>query len=124
MIAVNELSDCPSVSRASLRPLAVLLSPLAPHLAETLWTESGGSGLVIDADWPNAEERWLVDDEIEMPVSFNGKVRFKLKVATDLNPNEVEQIARSDDRTAKHIGEATIRKVIVVPGRIVNIVFG
>ena len=124
MIAVNELSDCPSVSRASLRPLAVLLSPLAPHLAETLWTESGGSGLVIDADWPNAEERWLVDDEIEMPVSFNGKVRFKLKVATDLNPNEVEQIARTDDRTAKHIGEATIRKVIVVPGRIVNIVFG
>jgi leucyl-tRNA synthetase len=65
-----------------------------------------------------------VDDEVEMPVSFNGKVRFKLKVATDLAPNEIEQIARTDARTTKQIGDATIRKVIVVPGRIVNIVFG
>ncbi len=124
MIGVNEFTECDSISNEVLRPLAILVSPVAPHLAESLWTQAQGDGLVIDAAWPTLEERWLVEDEVELPVSFNGKVRFKLTVAANMQPADVESLARSDERTMKQVGDKTVRKVIVVPGRIVNIVLG
>ena len=124
MIGVNELTDSGACSPELLRPLAVLVSPLAPHLAESLWADAGGEGLVLDAAWPEVEERWLIQDEVTLPVSFNGKVRFKLNVPANLDSSEIESIARADERTVKQAGEGSIRKVIVVPGPIVNIVVG
>jgi len=123
MIAVNELSSLDgSRSHSALRPLLLLLSPYAPHLAEELWAEVGGSGLVIDAVWPVADPKFLVADETTYPVSFNGKVRFKLTLPATTSAEEVESIARADERTATQMGDREIRKIIVVQGRIINIV--
>jgi len=123
MIAVNDLSslDAP-LGTDALQPLAVLLSPYAPHLAEELWLLARGEGSVLDAPWPVADTRYLVEDQITYPVSFNGKVRFKLELAASLSPGDIEAAVRNDDRTDAQLGGKPIRKVIVVPGRIVNVV--
>jgi leucyl-tRNA synthetase len=123
MIAVNDLNDLKSVkSHVGLRPLVTLLSPYAPHLAEELWKALGGEGLVIDSVWPKAEKSYLVEDEVNYPVSFNGKVRFKLNLPASTDIGEVESIVVADERTIKQLDGKEIRKVIVVKGRIVNIV--
>ena len=122
MIAVNELTECKCHAADVLRPLAILLSPQAPHLAEELHARSGGIGSVLDAVWPEAEEKWLKADQIQYPVSFNGKVRFQFQTSADTSPADVETAILSDERTKKQIEGKTIRKVIVVPGRIVNVV--
>ena len=124
MIGVNELTEAKAASTEVLQPLAILVSPLAPHLAEHLWTAAGGLGLAIDAEWPVAQEKWLIQDEVELPVSFNGKVRFKMNVPAAMEASEIEALARADERTVQQVGAGTIRKVIVVPGRIVNVVVG
>ena len=82
----------------------------------------GGEGLVVEAVWPKAEKTYLVEDEVTYPMSFNGKVRFKLTLPASTDKVEVEAIARADERTIKQLDGKEIRKVIVVPGRIVNIV--
>tara|TARA_B100000780_G_scaffold14827_1_gene9902 strand:+ start:5712 stop:8519 length:2808 start_codon:yes stop_codon:yes gene_type:complete len=123
MIAVNDLNNLKSVkSHVGLRPLVTLLSPYAPHLAEELWKVVGGMGLVIDSAWPKAEKSHLVEDEVSYPVSFNGKVRFKLTLPASTNKVEVESIVLADERTLQQLNGKEIKKVIVVPGRIVNIV--
>lgn len=122
MIAVNELTECKCHAADVLRPMAILLSPQAPHLAEELHARSGGIGSVLDAVWPEAEEKWLKADQIQYPVSFNGKVRFQFQTSADTSPADVETAILSDERTKKQIEGKTIRKVIVVPGRIVNVV--
>ena len=122
MIAVNELTDLKCNAESILQPMAILLSPQAPHLAEELHTKAGGQTTVLDAPWPTAEERWLKADEVQYPVSFNGKVRFQFKADATASPAEVEAEVLLDERTQKHIEGKAIRKVIVVPGRIVNIV--
>jgi leucyl-tRNA synthetase len=123
MIAVNDLNDLKSVkSHVGLRPLVTLLSPYAPHLAEELWKVLGGEGLVIDSVWPKAEKSYLVEDEVNYPVSFNGKVRFKLILPASTDIGEVESIVVADERTIKQLDGKEVRKVIVVKGRIVNIV--
>jgi leucyl-tRNA synthetase len=99
-----------------------LLSPYAPHLAEEVWTKIGGAGLVIDSVWPKANPAYLIADEVVYPVSFNGKVRFKLTLPTGTSKDEIETLVLADDRTKKQMDGREIRKVIVVPGRIVNIV--
>jgi leucyl-tRNA synthetase len=101
-----------------------LASPVAPHLAEELWSLSGANGSVLDQPWPAHEEKWLVSDEITYPVSFNGKVRFQLPVAADLDAKAVESLALQHEKAQQHLEGRTVRKVIVVPGRIVNIVVG
>ena len=107
-----------------LQSLAVLVSPVAPHLAEELWQLSGGADSVLDQAWPTAEERWLTADEVTYPVSFNGKVRFQLTVPADLDTKSVESQALAHEKAQTHLDGKTVRKVIVVPGRIVNIVVG
>ena len=122
MIGVNELLDSKGNQNELLQPLAILLSPVAPHLAEELWDKSGGHGSVMDASWPASEERWLTADRITYPVSFNGKVRFQLELDAAMDPKEVEDAALNHEKTIAQIEGKTIRKVIVVPGRIINIV--
>ena len=123
MIAVNELSSAAGdMGQNALQPLAVLLSPYAPHLAEELWASAGGSGSVLDAAWPAADSAFLVEDSVTYPVSFNGKVRFKVELAASMPPRDVEALIRAHDKTLEQLGDKAIRKVIVVPGRIVNVV--
>ena len=123
MIAVNELGALKAAcSKAALKDLIILLSPYAPHLAEELWNNVGGEGFVIDAIWPEASSQYLVDEEVTYPVSFNGKVRFKLTLPANMPAYEVESTARADENTLKQMDGREIRKVIVVPGRIINIV--
>ena len=123
MIAVNELSALNGALDAeTLQPLAILLSPYAPHLAEELWATANGQGSVLDAPWPVANEQYLVEDEVHYPISFNGKVRFQLALAASMSPEEVEAAVRQDERTDQQLDGQAIRKVIVVPGRIVNLV--
>jgi len=123
MIAVNELGGLNATcSKAVLKDLIILLSPYAPHLAEELWNKVGGEGFVIDAVWPEANSQYLVAEEVTYPVSFNGKVRFRLTLPADMPTDEVESTARADENTLKQMDGREIRKVIVVPGRIINIV--
>ena len=123
MIAVNDLSSASgNMGQNALQPLAVLLSPYAPHLAEELWASAGGSGSVLDAVWPAADSAFLVEDSVTYPVSFNGKVRFKVELAASMPPPDVEALIRAHDKTLEQLGDKAIRKVIVVPGRIVNVV--
>ena len=123
MIAVNDLSSLDSgCGEDALQPLATLLSPYAPHLAEELWQAAGGEGSVLDAAWPEAEDAYLVEDQTTYPISFNGKVRFKLDLAASMSPADVEATVRGDARTLAQLDGKEIRKVIVVPGRIVNVV--
>lgn len=124
MIGVNELQDAGGAHPDVLKPLAILVSPVAPHLAEELWQLAGGTHSVLDQPWPESEVKWLTSSEVEYPVSFNGKVRFKLSVDATLSPKEVETLVLSHEKTQHQLGQQVIRKVIVVPGRIVNIVMG
>ena len=123
MIAVNDLTALDSpIDSDALQPLATLLSPYAPYLAEELWHKAQGAGSVLDNDWPVADETHLVEDQITYPISFNGKVRFKMDLAASLSPADVEAAVKADDRTSTQLDGKEIRKMIVVPGRIVNVV--
>ena len=123
MIAVNDLTSTEAqIGADALQPLAILLSPYAPHLAEDLWCTAGGSDSVLDASWPSVNAEFLVEDQITYPISFNGKVRFQLALAASLAPTEVEKSVRDDERTIAQLDGREIKKVIVVPGRIVNVV--
>ena len=120
MIALNELQGCSK--RAVLEPLVVLLSPFAPHIAEELWHQLGHADSVVWARFPEYKAEYTVDDSVTYPVSFNGKTRFMLEVSASLSPAEVEAAVRSDAQTEKYLAGGTVTKVIVVPGRIVNVV--
>jgi leucyl-tRNA synthetase len=122
MICVNELSDLKCHKRAILEPLLVLLSPFAPHMTEELWHLSGHNDSIVDATWPVAEEKYLKDDTVIYPVSFNGKMRFKLEMPAEADNAEIEKAALEHKEAAKWIEGKTIRKVIIVPGKIINIV--
>ena len=122
MICVNELVSAGCTSRAVLEPLVVLIAPFAPHIAEEIWEQLGHSTSVCDARFPEFDAKHLTEDQCEYPISFNGKVRFKLSMSRALAPKEVEQIVLADATTAKYLDGKAPRKVIVVPGKIVNIV--
>ena len=122
MIAVSELTELKCTSREVLEPLTVLLSPFAPHMAEELWHALGHEGSVVDAVFPEYVEAYTVEDSVTYPVSFNGKTRFMLDMPKSASPAEVEEKVRGLEQTAKYVGGQQIVKVIVVPGRIVNIV--
>ena len=123
MIAVNDLSSMDNgCGEDALQPLATLLSPYAPHLAEELWQTAGGEGSVLDAALPDAQVAYLVEDQTTYPISFNGKVRFKLDLAASMSPADVEATVRADERTQAQLEGKAIQKVIVVPSRIVNVV--
>lgn len=122
MICVGDLQHLKTSSRAILEPLLVVLSPFAPHITEYLYRALGNSGSIVDAEWPQFEEKYLVESVTKYPVSFNGKVRFTLEIAASATPQEVESAALSAPEAAKWLEGKQPKKVIVVPGRIVNIV--
>ena len=124
MICTNELSDLNCHKKEILEPLSVLLSPYAPHIAEELWHALGNEGTVNDATFPKWEEKYLRENTFTYPVSFNGKTRFKLELPVDLSKDDIEKAALEAPEAQKWIEGKTIRKVIVVPKRIVNIVVG
>jgi len=131
MIAQNELSALKCNKRAILEPIAVLLAPYAPHIAEEMWhrcqeVESQKSKVegqfVVNASWPECNEAYLVEDTQKYPVQFNGKVRFTLECPKDTPKEEVEKLVLAHEDTAKYLAGNAVKKIIVVPGRIVNIV--
>jgi leucyl-tRNA synthetase len=111
-----------AVIREAGKAVVVLISPIAPHISQQLWQELGNSDLVIDAAWPSVDESALVKTSIEIVVQVGGKVRAKLQVAANADKDSIEKMALSDANVQKFIGGKTIRKVIVVPGKLVNIV--
>ena len=124
MICVNELGGLKCTKRAILEPLVIVLAPFAPHIAEELWHELGHETTVCDAQWPAYEEKYLVENTANYAISFNGKVRFNLTLPADMSKEEVEKTALAHEYSAKWLEGKQIRKVIVVPKKIVNIVLG
>ena len=122
MICVNELSSLKCHHRDVLAPLAVLVAPFAPHIAEELWKRLGNTESVAFAPYPVHEDKYLQEDSKEYPVSFNGKVRFKRAYATSMTPAEIEQAILADPQTSEQLQGNSPKKVIVVPNRIINIV--
>ncbi|WP_172917250.1 leucine--tRNA ligase [Capnocytophaga canis] len=122
MIAVNELQKIRCNKRAILEPMAVLISPYAPHIAEELWEVLGHNESISRVPFPTFEEKYLVESTKEYPVSFNGKVRFKIELPLDLPNEEVEKIILADERTQAQLGGNPPKKIIVVKGKIVNVV--
>ena len=122
MICVNELSSQNCHSRAILEPLAVVISPYAPHIAEELWSLLGHEGSIATVPFPVFDPQHLVESEKEYPVSFNGKMRFTIKLPLDLTKEQIEEIVMQDERTQKQLDGRTPNKVIIVPGKIINLV--
>ncbi|MEE3465661.1 MAG: leucine--tRNA ligase [Candidatus Cryptobacteroides sp.] len=120
MIALNELGSCSK--RAILEPLTIVLSPFAPHIAEELWHQLGHEDSVVYASFPEYREDLAADNLVKYPVSFNGKTRFFLEAPATDSPSAVEAAVRAHEKTPQYVGELSIAKVIVVPGRIVNVV--
>ena len=120
MIALNELGSCSK--RAILEPLTVLLSPFAPHIAEELWHQLGHETSVVYASFPEYKEELAAENTVNYPVSFNGKTRFFVDAPASASPAEVEALVRAHEKTPQYVGDKSIAKVIVVPGRIVNVV--
>jgi len=122
MICVNELTTQKCNSLEVLEPLAVLIAPYAPHIAEELWEKLGHSESITTAKYPEFEEKYLVESMKNYPVSFNGKMRFTMELPLDMAKDEIEKTVLADERTQKQLDGRTPKKVIVVPGKIVNIV--
>ena len=120
MIALNELGNCSK--RAILEPLVVLLSPFAPHMAEELWHQLGHEDSVVWASFPEYKPELAAENQVKYPVSFNGKTRFFLEAGAADTPAQVEAAVRAHEKTPGYVGDMQIAKVIVVPGRIVNVV--
>ena len=122
MICINELSAMKCTSREIYNDLVVVLAPFAPHIAEELWHKLGNDTTVCDAKWPEFNEAYLVEQSVKYVVSFNGKPRFNIEVATGTDKAEVERLALTNDAAAKWLDGNTPKKVIVVPNKIVNVV--
>lgn len=122
MIATNELTDLKCNKREILEPLCILISPYAPHIAEELWEKLGHKESINTTQFPDFEEKYLIENSHKYPISFNGKVRFTLELPADMSRNEIEKIVLSNDNTQKWLEGKTPKKVIVVPNKIVNIV--
>jgi len=111
-----------AVKREAIMTLAQLMAPMTPHLAEDIWANQGGHGLLVNAPWPQADEQFLVEDTVTLPIQVNGKRRGEIEVAKDLPKEEVEKLALSVEAVQRALDGAAPKKVIVVPGRIVNVV--
>ncbi|HLU81298.1 MAG TPA: class I tRNA ligase family protein, partial [Flavobacteriaceae bacterium] len=122
MICVNELTAQKCNNREVLEPLAILISPYAPHIAEELWRNLGHSVSISTAEWPQFEEKYLVENTKTYPISFNGKMRFTIDLPADLSREEIEKAVMENERTQKQLDGKIPKKTIVVPGKIVNVV--
>jgi leucyl-tRNA synthetase len=122
MICVNELTSQKCTSQNILEPLAVLMAPYAPHIAEELWQLLGHTTSISDAKFPEFEEKHLIESAKNYPVSFNGKMRFMLELSLDLSKDAIEAAVMADERTQKQLDGRTPKKIIIVPGKIINLV--
>ncbi len=122
MIATNELAQLKCQKRAVLEPIVVLIAPFAPHIAEELWEAMGHTTSVCDAQWPEFDEKYLVEDTVKMMVAFNGKTRFSIDFPAGTDNATIEAAARGHEMTPKYVEDKQIVKVIIVPGRMINIV--
>ena len=122
MVCTNELTQQKCRNLRILRTLVTVLAPFAPHIAEELWEQTGGKGSVCDTEWPTWNEDYLVEDEVQMPVSFNGKARFQINLPATASKEFIIEAAMSDERSQKYLEGKQVVKTIVVPGRIINIV--
>ena len=122
MIAVGELAQQKCRSKQVLEQLVVLIAPFAPHIAEELWHALGNATTVCDAAWPVFNPQYLVESEVQLTVSFNGKARFQKKFAADATNDEIQAAVLADEQSAKYLDGKTVVKVIVVPKKIVNVV--
>ncbi|MFO8068337.1 MAG: leucine--tRNA ligase, partial [Bacteroidales bacterium] len=122
MVCVNELTDMKCNKKQILEPLLITLSSFAPHICEELWHLCGNEKSIVHADFPNYIKEYIVEDNITYPVSFNGKTRFKLELPADMKPADIEKKVMETKEAEKYLAGKQPKKVIVVPGRIVNIV--
>ncbi|MDD4618765.1 MAG: leucine--tRNA ligase [Bacteroidales bacterium] len=122
MIALNELYDSGCNKKEILEPMVILLSPFAPHMAEELWHKLGNITSVSQAKFPEYIHEYTIEDSFEYPVSFNGKLRYKLTLSNSMTSQEIEKIVREHENTQKYLSGAIVKKVIVVPKKIINIV--
>jgi leucyl-tRNA synthetase len=122
MVAVNELSQLKCTNRAILEPLVILIAPFAPHITEELWEQMGNESSVCDAQWPQYEEKYLVETSVKLGVQFNGKVRFDMLFPADATPDQMVEMATSAPEAQKYLEGMQIVKTIAIPKRIVNIV--
>jgi leucyl-tRNA synthetase len=122
MICVNELTDLKCDKRAVLEPLSILVSPYAPHVAEELWNLLGHNESITFAKWLDYKEEYLTEDSFAYPISINGKTKLNLEISLSLSKDEIEKEVMSSEDVKKFFQGQSPKKVIVVPGRIVNIV--
>jgi leucyl-tRNA synthetase len=122
MVFVNEANKAETIPASFAEGFVKLVSPLAPHLAEELWEKLGHSGTVTYEAWPSFDESKLVDDEVEIVLQLNGKVKAKRMVSKDATREQLEELAMQDEQFAAELAGKTVRKVIAVPGKLVNIV--
>jgi len=129
MELINDLSKCKdnseqgkAIMHEAIEFITLMLSPIVPHITQQLWQDLGHEGLVAEASWPAYDESALVLDEIEMMIQINGKLRSKIKVPADAAKDAIEAMALADEKVISHVEGKTVRKVIVVPGRLVNLV--
>ena len=122
MICINELSALKCNNRLILEQLLILISPFAPHFAEELWSQIGNTKSIIDEKYPEFDKKYLIESEKNYPVSFNGKTKFTINLSLELDANEIEKIVLSNEKTISILNNVRPKKVIVVPGKIINIV--
>ena len=122
MIAVGELAQQKCHNKQVLQQLVVLIAPFAPHIAEELWHALGNESTVCDAKWPEFKAEYLVESEVQLTISFNGKARFQMKFPIDATNDAIQQAVLANEQSAKYIGDKKVVKVIVVPKKIVNVV--
>ena len=122
MICVGELHQLKCHNRELLSQLAILIAPFAPHIAEELWHALGNNTTVCDAQWPLCNEKYLVESQMQLTISFNGKARFQMQFDSDADNKAIEAAVLADERTAKYIDGKQIVKIIIVPKKIVNMV--
>ena len=121
---MNELSELKCHKREILEKLVILLAPYAPHIAEEIWDSLGHTHGISHVDFPQYDNRYLVESTFAYPVSFNGKMRFKLELPMDMSKEDIEKAAIEAEEAQKWLEGKTVRKIIVVPKRIINVVVG
>lgn len=122
MICINELGQQKCNNKELLKQLIIVIAPFAPHIAEELWEQMGGSGSICDAEWPAYNEEYLKENEMQLTVSFNGKARFQMLFAADATNEEIEKTVLANEKSQQYIAGKNIVKVIIVPKKIINIV--
>ncbi len=120
--AIQKSKASHAVQREAIMTLAQLMAPMTPHLAEDIWAHQGGTGLITDAPWPDVDETMLVEDTVTLPIQVNGKRRSEITVPKDMDKAEVEKLVMEDDAVQRSLQNGPLKKLIVVPGRIVNVV--